>query len=65
MANKNERMFKALLFKNIQIKTILRYNFAPIILANIKGSHNNDLRYKCEEIEMHVLMRLYYVLVQL
>lgn len=59
MAIKNERMFKALLLKNIQIKTIVRYNFAPIILANIKGSHNNNLRYKCEEIGIHVLMKLY------
>lgn len=57
MAIKNENMLKVL-FKNIQIETILRYNFTPNRLAKIKGSHNNNLRFKCEEMGILVLMKL-------
>lgn len=40
-----------------KIETILRYNFSPVRLTKVKGSYNNNLRYKYEN-EIHVSMRL-------
>lgn len=57
IAMKNKNLFKVL-FKNIQIEMILRYNFTPTRLAKIKESHNNNFRFKSEEMGIHVLTRL-------
>lgn len=47
------------IIKKIQIETILRNIFILVGLAKSTASHNNNLKYKCKEIVIHVLMRVY------